>query len=50
MTKTNSMVIQYPFDLKFTRIIRRRAKTRIRYKIPKIPNSWFQLAGMKNRT
>ena len=49
MTTTNPMMIQHLFNLKFTRIICRRMKTRIRYRIPKITNSQFQLTGMKNR-
>ena len=49
MTTMHPAVIQHPFNLKFTRIIHRRMKTRIRYRIPKITNSRFQLTGMKNR-
>ena len=49
MTTMHPVVIQHPFNLKFTRIIRRRMKTQIRYRIPKITNSRFQLTGMKNR-
>ena len=49
MTTMHPVVIQHPFDLEFTRIICRRMKTRIRYRIPKITNSQFQLTGMKNR-
>ena len=49
MTMMHPTVIQHPFNLEFTRIIHRRMKTRIRYRIPKITNSWFQLTSMKNR-
>ena len=48
-TTMHAMVIQYLFNLKFTHIVRRRTKTSIRYRIPKITNSRFQLTGMKNR-
>ena len=46
---TNPAVIQHQFNLKFTHIIRKRMKTRIRYRIPKITYSRFQLTGMKNK-
>ena len=49
MTMTNATMIQYPFNLKFTQIIGRWTKTRIRYRITRVTNSWFKLTGMKNR-
>ena len=49
MTTMHSVVIQHPFNLKFTRIVHRRMKTRIKYRIPRKTNSQFQLMGMKNR-
>ena len=49
MTTMNSTMIQYPFNFKFTQIIRRWTKTRIRYRITRVTNSRFELTGMKNR-
>ena len=49
MTTMHPAVIQHPFNLKFTCIVCRRIKTRIKYRIPRITNSRFQLTGMKNR-
>ena len=49
MTTTHPVVIQYPFNLKFTCIVYRRMKTRIRYRIPRKTNSQFQLTAIKNK-